>query len=177
MTEPAIDFDALMPAEFDALHATLSEWDVVRMLESWRRPPDPEFTRGRTSPCPGDGFVWVIRACGRLAGTIGITEGSLGYMIAPDHWGRGIATAAVHAATDKAFGQSGLGRITANVWADNPASVRVPEKSGFEETGTGQTIVQARGEPVGSRVFVLTRTAWSLRGPGGSATARAGRGD
>ena len=168
-------FDTLRPSDFDALHAIVSDWDVVRMLESWPWPPEPEFTRSRTTAYPGEGFVWAIRVTGQLAGTCGITEGSLGYMVADAFRGRGIATHAVRAAVSHAFAAYPLDQITADVWSDNPASMRVLTKTGFEETGRGRVLVHARNAEVGVAKFVLTRQTWSLRADGGSATAPGGK--
>ena len=48
-----------------------------------------------------------------------------------EFWGRGIMTEAVTALTDFCFGNFSLRRISAEVFANNPASARVLEKAGF----------------------------------------------
>jgi ribosomal-protein-alanine N-acetyltransferase len=55
----------------------------------------------------------------------------IGYWIGEPFWGRGIASAAVAEATAYGFVRLGLERIQAAVFAENRASVRVLEKSGF----------------------------------------------
>ena len=50
-------------------------------------------------------------------------------------WRRGFATEAVKLAVDYAFNTLGLHKLTAGVYANNTASVRVFEKSGFVKEG------------------------------------------
>lgn len=59
----------------------------------------------------------------------------LGYWLAEEHWGRGIATRAVRAFTDDAFDRFDLIRVYATVFETNPASARVLEKAGFRFEG------------------------------------------
>jgi [ribosomal protein S5]-alanine N-acetyltransferase len=56
----------------------------------------------------------------------------IGYWLAEDYWGRGIATEAVVAITQWGFDALALKRIFAAVFAWNPASTRVLEKAGFQ---------------------------------------------
>jgi RimJ/RimL family protein N-acetyltransferase len=58
-------------------------------------------------------------------------NGSLGYAIDPDFAGRGFATAMARAVIDLGFGELGLHRISAGLFADNLASCRVLEKLGM----------------------------------------------
>ena len=51
------------------------------------------------------------------------------------YWGRGIATRAVRSITVWAFASFPLERIQARVFATNPASCRVLEKSGYTSEG------------------------------------------
>src|ERR1043166_5295405 len=73
------------------------------------------------------------------AGGIGIHLGqdvhrytaTLGYWLRQDFWRRGTMTEAVAAFTDFCFENFPLRRISAEVFANNPASARVSEKAGF----------------------------------------------
>ncbi len=58
-------------------------------------------------------------------------EGALGFTLARDYWGRGLATEAARAFVDFGFRELHLRRIVASVEASNAASVRVIEKLGF----------------------------------------------
>jgi RimJ/RimL family protein N-acetyltransferase len=87
--------------------------------------------------------VFAIEVGGEAAGAIGFTLGhdverrsaELGYWLAEPHWGRGITTAAVRAASDYAFRTYDLLRIFAVPYGTNGASVRVLEKAGFVREG------------------------------------------
>ena len=59
----------------------------------------------------------------------------IGYWLAKPFWGRGIMTAVVRTLCDYAFAEFGLVKISAHVFANNPASARVLEKCGFVREG------------------------------------------
>ncbi|MFI7892549.1 GNAT family N-acetyltransferase [Streptomyces sp. CACIS-1.16CA] len=63
-------------------------------------------------------------------------NGRLGYWVAEDHAGRGLATAAVRAVCEEARHRLGLHRVEAATVTDNAPSQRVLAKAGFERTGT-----------------------------------------
>ncbi|MEU4922165.1 GNAT family protein [Streptomyces parvus] len=63
-------------------------------------------------------------------------NGRLGYWVAEDHAGRGLATAAVRAVCEEARDRLGLHRVEAATVTDNTPSQRVLTKAGFERTGT-----------------------------------------
>ncbi|HEY6379791.1 MAG TPA: GNAT family protein [Candidatus Dormibacteraeota bacterium] len=101
----------------------------------------------------GSGRFWTIRVDGRIAGDIGITgiergpfqSGHLGYLVDTLHRGRGVASAAVAAAVEHAFGDMGLHRLDAGVLTTNIASQRVLEKSGFELLGLARAYLFIAG--------------------------------
>jgi hypothetical protein len=78
-----LSYRDLGPADFDAVHATASHWDVVRQLGSWPWPTDPAFTHTRCVPFAGHGFVWGIVLDAQLVGSVAMTGGELGYTIDP----------------------------------------------------------------------------------------------
>jgi [ribosomal protein S5]-alanine N-acetyltransferase len=59
----------------------------------------------------------------------------LGYWLARPYWGRGIITGAVRAFIRYLFRETELTRITAHVFSQNTASIRVIEKNGFVREG------------------------------------------
>lgn len=74
-----------------------------------------------------------------LAGSIGIVTKTdiyrknfeIGYFLAVDYWGKGIATKAIKAATSYAFKDFDIVRVYAEPFADNDGSRRALEKAGF----------------------------------------------
>jgi RimJ/RimL family protein N-acetyltransferase len=80
-------------------------------------------------------------------------EREITYWIGREHWGRGIATAALRALLliepDRP--------LHARAAADNAASIRVLEKCGFVVTGTDWGFANARGAEVDEVVLALRR--------------------
>ncbi len=150
------------PDDFAALHAIVSDYEVVKMLGSWPFPAEAGFTRKRmVTPEAQAGQVLVIEVDGELAGAIGGVEGGMGYMLGRAFWGRGVATWAVREMVQRMFAGSDIAEVTASAWADNPASMRVLEKCGFARCGEGEDTCKARGEVLKYVDFSLSRTDWA----------------
>jgi RimJ/RimL family protein N-acetyltransferase len=79
-----------------------------------------------------------------LIGSIGLVLKSdiyrknceIGYYVAEDHWGKGIATKAIKAATSYAFRKFDILRIYAEPFADNTSSQNALIKAGFKHEAT-----------------------------------------
>ena len=120
--------------------------DAVRQGISWRPQSKDElcaFVHSTDLHQPGTQVRFAIadRSDDTLLGTVGFHSISIlhqsaevAYDLHPDRWGQGLATAACLAMIGWAFAQ-GLSRIQATVLADNQASLRVLERSGFEYEG------------------------------------------
>lgn len=59
----------------------------------------------------------------------------VGYWIARPFWGRGICTEALRLVVDHCFQEKGFSVLWGDYFPENPASGRVMEKCGFEDTG------------------------------------------
>lgn len=90
----------------------------------------------------------------------GVVE--IGYSIVPAYQRRGHATELVRALVDQAFADPRVSRITARTTANNPASCKVLERSGFRLVGSAE-------EP-GSLSYALIHETWLTKG----STVRAG---
>lgn len=103
----------------------------------------PLFSVLRAEAKRGALLPFVIEVDGEYVGqlTIGsIQRGAvrnawIGYWIDSDHYGNGIATAAVALGVDHAFGAVGLHRLEATVQPSNNASQAVLTKVGFRREG------------------------------------------
>lgn len=157
MTE--LSYRNLRAADFEDIHTLCSHWETVRQLGSWPWPPEPDFTQSRCNAYEGDGFVWAICDKDRLIGTIGVA-GSLGYMLNPEFAGRGIMTLAVNEALTHAFEVDMRKQVCACTWFDNPASMRVLTKAGFEKTGETTDHAKARNAPTLSFTYSLSSDRW-----------------
>lgn len=89
-------------------------------------------------------FAIVLKETGQVVGSLGIEElntdefdileargRELGYVLAKEHWGRGLMTEAVQAVMDYCFHQAGCDFLTCGHFARNDRSRRVIEKCGF----------------------------------------------
>ncbi|WP_298251779.1 GNAT family N-acetyltransferase [uncultured Arthrobacter sp.] len=69
----------------------------------------------------------------------------MGYWLAEDRTGRGLATQAVQAAVSLAFSELGLHRVQAETLTSNAASRRVLARAGFEQYGLAPRYLQIAG--------------------------------
>jgi ribosomal-protein-alanine N-acetyltransferase len=97
----------------------------------------------------GEGWRFAILEGQEIAGRINLTDvirgplqlANVGYFVDRRHNGRGLATAAVAAVVEFAFGEAGLHRLEAGTLPDNLASQRVLEKNGFERYGLARKLL------------------------------------
>ncbi len=143
--------------DFDAIHHIASDWHVVRQMGSWPHPSDPEFTRSRCAPYAGHGFVWGVITDIGLIGWVGVTGGTLGFMLDRRFWDQGVGTRIVADALKEGFGTFDFDQITASTWFDNAGSIRVLEKNGFAETHRAVELAKARDVPTPAIYFAITR--------------------
>jgi RimJ/RimL family protein N-acetyltransferase len=138
----------------DAIISIAGDWEVARRLARMPHPytdADLRFFFDRVVPKePTWAIVW--RQTSRLIGMIGLApapdgrSAQLGYYVARDHWGRGIATEAARAITRVGLETFGYLKLTSGYHADNPASGRVLAKVGFTVVGTSSRPCLAEGK-------------------------------
>lgn len=151
------------PADLDALHALVSNYDVVKMTATWPWPADRDFTASRSVPFdPEKGVVGLVFCGEDMVGSMGIAakgdKAELGYMFAPAHWGKGYATEMGRALIAHCWTRYPWDEITACVFADNGASGRVLEKLGFSEGPRCSGECRARGAILPTRTYRLARS-------------------
>ncbi len=98
-------------------------------------------------------------------GTIGldpVPDGlALGFILASERAGEGLATESAQAIIDAAFTLSPARSVEAAVRVGNPAARRVLEKCGFAYEGTALQPAPARGGLIPSDRFRLDRKTWA----------------
>ncbi|MFZ0729442.1 MAG: GNAT family N-acetyltransferase [Methylovirgula sp.] len=94
------------------------------------------------------------------ASASGEIEVEVGYVMAPEVWGKGFATEAVRMVIDTIFALTPAVRVVANSRAHNPASRRVLEKAGFAYVDSGLDFLPARGGLHPCDRFRLDRADW-----------------
>jgi [ribosomal protein S5]-alanine N-acetyltransferase len=149
--------DAAAIARLQAANrAFLAPWDAIRPDVFYTEPGQEVEVRrmlDRAAEGTAAGFA-ILDDEGALAGVIrlnGITRGafdscSLGYWVDQAANGRGLATAAVGAVLDVAFGDLGLHRVQAETLRHNARSQRVLAKNGFERIGMAPKYIRIAGE-------------------------------
>ncbi len=153
------------PEDIDALHALVSDFDVVKMTASWPYPANRDFTATRSHPFdPALGMVGPVFLGADLIGMMGVdatapdaTRANMGYMFARAHWGNGYATEMGRALLSHGWQQYGWEAVSACVFDDNPASGRVLQKLGFVETGSCAGFCTARGSDLPLKTYRLDR--------------------
>lgn len=108
------------------------------------------------SAAPGSSlrFAIVDTAQEKLAGSIGFHTVSLlnrtaeiAYDLAPDYWGKGLATAACKAVTAWGLHEQGYVRVQATCLDSNEASLKVLLRCGYVLEGKLRSFRLVRGEP------------------------------
>lgn len=112
-----------------------------------------------------DNSAFIIRDMqGNAVGDIGLRrsvhnalEADIGYAVAPDFQGRGIAGEALRTLCDYAFQHAGLAALNAWVLAENKGSVRVLEKCGFQRVQVLEKAFMLQGKCYDDWVYRLEK--------------------
>lgn len=155
------------------------DWQLRHAFSSWPSVCSTlrsEARKGRMLP-------YVIEVDGQFAGqlTIGnVTHGALrsawiGYWVASERIGGGVATAALALGVDHCFGPVMLHRVEATVRPENAASRRVLAKVGFREEGLLKRYLDVDG--AWRDHLLVAITVEELSGSASSTLVRSGRAD
>jgi 8-oxo-dGTP diphosphatase len=162
----------LRPADTEALHRLLSNWDVARTLAAVPFPYQPEHARAWIASATRaleQGTAYHLAITGQegseeiMVGSVGLQldrssrTGRLGYWVGRRFWGHGVATEAAGRFVRWALANLELDRITADVTTDNAASAGVLRRIGFRQTGEGIGHSVARGSSHPVWQFAATR--------------------
>jgi RimJ/RimL family protein N-acetyltransferase len=112
---------------------------------------------------PGDWVQLAIEHAGAVVGDVAVgldaqgAEATIGYTLAPDRRGLGLAAEAVAAVVDALFDRGGVRRIVAATDPANQLSMRVIEPLGFHFEGIARGAAPVRGEWLDDARFALLR--------------------
>ncbi|WP_343348068.1 GNAT family N-acetyltransferase [Sphingomicrobium sp. XHP0239] len=136
-----------------ALHELFTDEETMRC---WSRPvhdtmfETEEWLRSMIEVDEAHSDDFIVEKDGELIGKCGLwSVPEIGFMIRRDHWGEGLASEALGTFVDYIAGR-GLPYLFADVDPDNPGSIRVLEKAGFERSGFEEGSSQVGGRPVDS---------------------------
>ncbi|MBM0236247.1 GNAT family N-acetyltransferase [Micromonospora sp. ATA32] len=170
-----LDLRPFTDDDFAALHAYHSRPDVTRYL--YFGPRDEAGTREalalkrqRTAlRARWDvlNLAVVVRETGALVGDVLLIwtnaehrQGEVGYVLHPDHAGRGYATEATRAMLRLGFHDLGLHRIVGRLDARNTASAGVLERLGMRREAHLQENERVKGEWCDEVVYALLAREW-----------------
>jgi [ribosomal protein S5]-alanine N-acetyltransferase len=120
------------------------------------------YVLAETSPTPESLLRLAIadRASGKLVGTVGFHSVSpqdrraeIAYDLAPQMWGKGLATSLVTLLVAWAHEHVGITRVQATVLESNRRSSAVLERCGFAFEGVLRSYRQVRGAPGDFRMY------------------------
>lgn len=165
----AEDAEAFAAYRSDVDVARYQDWDVPFTMKA----AEVFVARqvGMGWPSPGDWLQVAVEREGRLAGDVGVGWSSsgrrvtIGYTLAADQQGRGLATEAVEAVVDRLLAD-GTRRIDATLDPENVASMRLLERLGFEYEGRQAGAALVRGQWLDDLLYGLTperRATWLAR--------------
>lgn len=159
---PRLTLRRAKDADIATIHGLVSDFAMVRMLGNWPWPADLAATRLRCfSDDPSHADIAVIEYQGRVVGLISIVRLRLGYFLSDDVAGQGLATEAARAMINAAFQRDDVQYLVSGAWHDNPGSLRVQKKCGFEVIGQHEEPCAARGETVLHIDTRLMRADWA----------------
>ena len=165
------------PEDLDGLARINADPEVTRHLGGGR-----PLTRQETAALQArlerewdeEGFgIWALESAGELVGLVGLhrhrwfpEEVEVGWRLAREHWGQGLATEGARAALDYGFGDLALERVISLIQVENLASRRVAEKLGMRPERQLTRVHEETGRPLALVVYSLRREDWSPISPG-----------
>ena len=110
----------------------------------------------------------LIGNCGVRMDTVAARQGSIGYELAPVHWGLGYATEAAQTMLAYGFTELGLHRIWAATVPENRGSRRVLEKLGMQLEGRLCEVEYYKGRWWDTLIYAILEDVWRNRQTSGS---------
>ena len=168
------------PSDLDAVRDLMSREDVVRYLyQPVLGDAEAHEMLDRKIPCrviehDGDRISLIVleRGTGALVGDAMLAleseehrVGEVGYIVHPDHQGRGYATEVAERLLGIGFEVLGLHRIIGRLEARNGASARVLEKLGMRREAHFVENEWVKDEWQSELVFAILDREWAARRP------------
>lgn len=155
------------PDDLADVHAMLSD---PRAMRYWSRPEHDSIAQSRDwlerMIAAIDADDYLIEHQGRVIGKAGMwRRPEVGFMIHPDHQGKGLAREAMVAVIDHLFATHDIPDLVAEADPRNTASLKLLARLGFVETGRAERTMQWREEWCDSVYLALPRARWITARP------------
>ncbi len=149
------------------MHALLSD---PRAMRYWSRPEHDSIAESHDwlerMIAATDADDYLIEFRGRVIGKAGMwRRPEVGFMIHPDHQGKGLAREAMVAVIDHLFTAHDIPDLVAEADPRNAASLKLLARLGFVETGRAERTMQWREEWCDSVYLALPRARWITARP------------
>ncbi len=159
------DIDAVLE------YASDPEW-ATYYLRPYDRGQAEYVVAHAVQTCWDKGATFAVVYDGRVVGLVSLRvdpgdedkKAELGYDIAREMWGQGLATEAAAAVCDWAFREYGLAKVYTLADARNGRSLRVMEKLGMRREAVYRSDEVERGERVDGVSYAVLRSEWRGRG-------------
>ncbi|MBP89272.1 MAG: GNAT family N-acetyltransferase [Planctomycetaceae bacterium] len=129
--------------DLDRFHAICSDPQVMKFVgdgQAWSRDRTGRFIHSAKEMFREHGYCqWALihKVDGELIGYCGFVNSDdapeIGWRLAPEYWGKGLATEAARAVLKHGIETLGFQRVIATVQAANVASIRIIEKLGMTQ--------------------------------------------
>jgi 8-oxo-dGTP diphosphatase len=172
LTTDRLTLRPLVPADAEALHRLVNDFEVTRNLAvvpfPYPRVLADEWIAA-TARDLADGSAYPVAITGHEGAEemlIGVADvrldakartGRLGYWVGRRFWGHGVATEAAGRLARWAMANLAIDRLVAEVATDNPASAAVLRRIGFRQVGEGVHGFLSRGGEHPVWQFLATR--------------------
>jgi 8-oxo-dGTP diphosphatase len=172
LTTDRLTLRPLVPADAEALHRLVNDFEVTRNLTvvpfPYPRALADEWIAS-TARELADGSAYQVAITGHegademLVGVAGVRldakarTGRIGYWVGRQFWGHGVATEAAGRLARWAMANLAIDRLVAEVATDNAASAAVLRRIGFRQIGEGVGQFVSRGGQHPVWQFVATR--------------------
>ncbi|MDP0927244.1 GNAT family N-acetyltransferase [Paracoccus onubensis] len=157
LTTSRLRIDGFTDQDLPALHRIVTRPEVARMLLRF----SPDMTRDEVAAIFTEEMLippmrLVIRYKDRVAGTVGILPGepaSIAYFLDPELAGQGLGQEAVSAFLDEYILRFAPRELRAEVFSDNPASVRILRNLGFQQEDEIMISSLGRDTPASAGIY------------------------
>lgn len=151
-------------SDLPALHEVMSRPEAMRY---WTRPAHDDigetldFLKSMAASGPTESDDFIIEYQGRAIGKAGAWRlPEVGFLLHPDHWGKGMAREAMEAVINHLFRHHDLPRLVAEADPRNAASLGLLARLGFRETHRAERTMQWGEEWCDSVYLALERSDW-----------------